>query len=179
MKHRIYNKPFTRINEHWNTSNIFDSSPSESYCNPLITSKLGHYDISDLQPQLYNKIAIDILTETVYNYPYPQITEKTLRPLSTKRMFILVGAPFTLQFLKDKGFKTFSPFINEEYDIIIDPHKRLQFIINEIKRICNIPLPEIKNILINYKNILEHNFTTLKNLVDTESKELEILLDNL
>ena len=181
MIHRIYNKPFTRINEHWNLSSSLNSSPSESYCDSLITSKSNEFfhNINDLQSPMYNNIAIDIVTETVYNYPYPQITEKTFRPLCSKRMFIIVGAPFTLQFLQDKGFKTFSNIIDESYDTITDPHKRLQLIIKEIKRICNIPLHEMKDILINHKDILEHNFNIFKNLVDTETTQLNAFLENL
>lgn len=181
MRYRIYNTPFTRINEHWNLSDMFNSSPSESYANSLINtkSKSHHDNINDIQMPLYDKIAFDIVAETVYNYPHPQITEKTIRPIVSKRMFIIVGAPFTLQMLHNKGFKTFSPFINESYDLCTDPHLRMSMILDEITRLCNLPLKEIKESLIKYEDTLNHNSVVYNNLLNLETDDLKRVLDTI
>jgi len=182
MQHIMYTKPFTRINEFWNIyNNTFDSSPSDQYADPLITSPANNFyaDTMDLQAEWYQHVAVDIITETVFNYPHAQITEKTLRPISSKRMFIMVGAPYTLRFLESKGFITFSPFINETYDIITDPNDRIALIITEIKKICAIPIAEMSAILLEHKDILEHNFNVLRRLRQTEREDFTQLLDTL
>lgn len=168
MKVRIYPKPLTRINENWNSYGAIDTAPfNGSFTHPLITSDAnGHLKngAQDFQESFYKKIGIDIVTETVYNYPYPAITEKTLRPIANKRMFLMVGAPQTLSFLHSQGFKTFSPFINEDYDAIDDPIHRMQFIFSEIHRLANLNLGEVQNALKEYENILNANFENLLNL---------------
>lgn len=40
--------------------------------------------------------------------------------------FIVYGSPFTLKSLRELGFKTFSPFIDESYDETISPFRRMQ-----------------------------------------------------
>ena len=51
--------------------------------------------------------------------------------------FIVYGSPFTLKSLRELGFKTFSPFIDESYDETISPFRRMQKITKEIKRLCS------------------------------------------
>ena len=78
MFHRVYTKPFTRINEAWNFSNQFDSSVGETHRDPLIKGKRNvHQANKNIFCDFYKYFAIDVVTETVYNYPYPQITEKS------------------------------------------------------------------------------------------------------
>lgn len=171
MHHRIYPVPYTRVNEHWVHDDELNAVPNaNAYCDELITHKRD--EVLDLQTPWYKHIALDIVTETVFNYPYPQVTEKILRPLASKRMFILVGAPNTLGWLHNKGFKTFPKFINEDYDTIINPSKRIEFLVDEIKRICNLPMSTVKEALIEHKDIVEHNFNTIKEI---ETFELNAL----
>jgi len=176
MHHRIYPKPFTGVNEHWVFDRLLNATPHTSnYKDVLIQndSNYFHKDILDLQAEWYEHFAIDIVTETVYNYPYTQITEKTLRPILCKRMFIIIGAPKTLSWLHSKGFKTFNPFINEKYDSIINPNDRMFFLLNEIDRLCELPISTVRDAITDYSNILEDNFTLLKNIVINEFEELE------
>jgi len=80
MFHRIYLKPFTRINEAWNYSSQIDSSVKESYRDPLVGGQSNIHQVDkNIYCEFYKNFAIDIVTETVYNYPYTQVTEKTIR----------------------------------------------------------------------------------------------------
>tara|TARA_B100001057_G_scaffold207381_1_gene208078 strand:- start:980 stop:1513 length:534 start_codon:yes stop_codon:yes gene_type:complete len=158
MFHRITVTPWARINESWNYHAQFDARPKESYRDPLVEgrSMIPTFDKS-IYCEFYKNFAIDVVTETVYNYPYTRITEKTIRPIVHKRMFILVGPPGLLSSLQNKGFKTFSPFINEEYDTILDPHKRMECIVEELTRISKFSIDEIRRTMLQYKDILTHN----------------------
>ena len=175
--HRIYPKPFTRINEAWNFSGEFDSSQQPRYSDSRIT---GNNKISQEQRTLfcdfYKYFAIDIVTETVYNYPYPCITEKTMRPIVHKRMFIILGPPGIVARMQDKGFKTFAPFINEGYDVIEDPHERMQAVVDELTRISKFSIDDIRETMLQYKSILQHNYD---HYVWLCNHEIEQIVDNL
>jgi hypothetical protein len=182
MHYRIYPNPFTLINDHWLLdNNKVNGYPSESYCDGLILTKPGHFhtDYKDLQSPQQQMSAIDIITETMFDYPHPCVTEKILKPLLSKRMFIVVGAPNLLEWLHHKGFKTFTPFIDESYDSIVDPVERITAITTEIDRLCGMNINDIKKAVILHSDILEHNFTNLKNLEKTELQKIKDMISKL
>lgn len=81
----------------------------------------------------------EIVTETWFtNNSCLYITEKTLRPIIRMQAFILVGCPGTLAYLRSLGFQTFSPFIDESYDSIVDPALRFEAICREIDRLASL-----------------------------------------
>ena len=133
--------PAVRINDRFIiNSNIDSSPPATHYSHPIIDSKPHS---TRYGADFYKKIALDIVTETVFNYPYPYISEKTLRPIACKRMFIIIGAPYTLALLKKDGFLSWGDIVNESYDQIEDPEKRFFAVTDAIKEFCalkDIPL---------------------------------------
>lgn len=157
MFHRLYPKPFTRLNESWNPMGRFNSCPSASYCNPIITGKSNQFQFGETYCDFYDSVAIDIVTETVYHYPSPQITEKTLRPILQKRMFLIVGPCGSLELLQNLGFMTFGSWIREDYDNIVDSFDRMDAILSEIDRLTALPIDTIKDYMLECNDILEHN----------------------
>lgn len=89
------------------------------------------------------------------------LSEKTFKAILNKHPFIIVGVPRTLRLLKDLGYKTFSPWINEDYDEEYDDHKRLLMINQEVKRLSELPPEELTNFLKFARKIVEHNFNVL------------------
>lgn len=164
--------PWTRINDSWISPGVGHSIIPEVIRHPLI-SGLPNNVGSRFQASFYSKVALDIVTETVYNYYYPYISEKTLRPIACKRMFIIVGAPGILDLLHQKGFITFGDVVDESYDSIQDPVLRWRALEKSIEDFVTKPLTEIKEIINLKKEILDHNFNVLINLQDEEIKCLE------
>jgi hypothetical protein len=171
--------PWTTINDCWiNTPDIDASLQPHDYTDPIINGDV--YDDNEVfiakhsgfYMKHYDKFALDIVTETVFNYPYPQITEKTLRPLLHKKLFIVMGAPGVLKLLHQKGFKTFNGFIDETYDTILNPTDRFHAIITEIERFCERPLVDVLAYMKTMESALNKNFTILKNLEWDELREL-------
>jgi hypothetical protein len=164
-------QPFSRINEVWVSPDI-DSRPADkSVVHPIIQGKSNSFQ-NRYQSQFYQHIALDIVTETTYNYPYPFVSEKTLRPIACKRMFIVVGAPGILQLLRNKNFVTFGDVIDESYDLIQDPVLRWKKLEQAILNFVNQPLETIQKIVSNKSSVLEHNYQTLIDLEQTELKAL-------
>ena len=173
MMHRIYPSPFTNCNEAWNFDYNVDSSPSNFYKDTLITGKPNtHWANNSIFCDFYKHVAIDVVTETLYNYPYTQITEKTIRPIVHKKMFITVATPNTLTMLHEYGFKTFPEFINEGYDSIKDPHKRMQAIVDELTRISKFSIDDIRKTMLQYKDTLKHNYDHYHWLCNNEAQQI-------
>jgi hypothetical protein len=53
------------------------------------------------------------------------VTEKTIKPIRNGQMFMVLGCPGTLRFLRKFGYKTFAPYIDESYDN--EPDVRLRW----------------------------------------------------
>lgn len=173
MFHRIYARPFTRINETWNYG-YFDATPGEPYKDPAVTgSNKSMNEVDHYYEPWYKNIAIDVVCETTFDYPHPFTSEKAFRPMANKRMFILIDAPGKLKYLHDRGFKTFHPFIDETYDTIQHPAERMTALLKEIDRIASIPLDEIKANMLKYVHILEHNYQQLTVMRQQEREQLE------
>lgn len=100
---------------------------------------------------------ISVVLETIADGKKIHLTEKTLRPIACGHPFMLVAGPDTLKYLKSYGFKTFAPWINEDYDQETDIVKRMQMIVNEMHRINNLSKTEKKQMLNQLKKIATYN----------------------
>ena len=158
--------PWTRCND-WLDYRIPTATISQPMTHPIINGAPNDNN-TRFQADFFNKVALDVVTETVYNYPYPYISEKTLRPIACKRFFIVVGPAGVLKLLRSKGFETFGDIIDESYDLAHDPWERWQILKSSIKSFVTTPLDEIKQIITAHQDILDHNFQILKKLEDVE-----------
>lgn len=167
-------QPFVRVRDTWISAEI-DATPVEhTMVHPLIKQR-SNSNATRYQADFYRHIALDIVTETVYNYPYPYVSEKTLRPIACKRMFIVVGAPGILKLLHSKNFITFSDIIDESYDLETDNVLRWKKIEQAILNFVDKPLDTIRQIVKDKSEVLEHNYQTL---IDLEQQELKKIYDS-
>jgi hypothetical protein len=65
------------------------------------------------------------------------ITEKIIKPMTTLTPFLLLGAPYHLEYLKKHGFKTFAHVVKEDYDQIINTEYRCKRIVAVLQDIVN------------------------------------------
>jgi hypothetical protein len=105
----------------------------------------------------YNTSAIEVVLETLFDDSRWHLTEKILRPIACGQPWILAATAGSLKYLQEYGFKTFSPYINENYDSIQDPLDRLQAIVDELKRISLLPLDQKNNLLLQLQDIADYN----------------------
>lgn len=95
------------------------------------------------------------------------LSEKIFKPIVMRHPFIVVSNPRTLALLHTLGYKTFSPYIDESYDLIDDDAERLMAIGKEVKRLCELNPQELAEFLekcgeicdYNRKNMLSKNIT--------------------
>lgn len=113
----------------------------------------------------FEKSYFSLVTETFFfknsNEESVFFSEKMFKPILRKHPFVLLNRPFALFHLRQMGYKTFSPFINEQYDEEVDDEKRLLMIVDEVKRLCKQTPEEWLVWLENVSSIVEHNHRTI------------------
>jgi hypothetical protein len=87
-------------------------------------------------------------------------------------MFLLVAPTGTLTMLHDYGFRTFSNFINEDYDKIQNPHDRIKSIVNELARISKFSIDDMQKTMLQYKETLQHNYDHYMWLCNNEIEQV-------
>jgi hypothetical protein len=98
-----------------------------------------------------------VVNETRFAQPFGNISEKTLNPLRAKLPLILVAPPYSLEYLKTFGFKTFDRWWDESYDIEENHEQRMLKILDVIDFIDNKSLDELREIYNEMSEILAHN----------------------
>lgn len=171
--------PVTRVNDLFVNDDSIDADSVQSPRRCSIVDSPPNSPATRYQADFFQKIACDLVVETVLDYPYPYITEKTLRPIACKRMFMVVGPCGILKLLKSKGFSTFDNIIDESYDNIENPADRLKKVISEAKKFCDRPLIEIVQYLTSNQHRLETNFQVLMHLQEQELKVLQSQLNDI
>lgn len=126
---------------------------------------------SSADKQYYEDTYFSIITETLC---IPEasaegktfgraISEKTFKPILNLHPFMIVGIKGALGLLKQLGYKTFSPMIDESYDNEPDSYKRIYMIAKEAERLTKLSDTELKDFLDKCKPIVEYNYNHLQN----------------
>jgi hypothetical protein len=123
----------------------------------LTAGKLIDPNPNEINNMLDNS-KISIVYETNPINGTSMISEKTYKAMFFKKPFIIMCHQHTLKLLKDCGYRTFSPWINESYDDIEDYQERKLAILNEIERLNNLSEDDLDLIVSRCNDILEHNY---------------------
>ena len=114
------------------------------------------------EKSLYLKTYISIVGESVFfqpdtSFPSGYLSEKIWKPIGHAQPFILLGPHKSLAYLKQIGFRTFHPYIDESYDEEVNGMNRLEKILIEIKKFSDKTKQEKDDFLHNVKDIVKHN----------------------
>lgn len=82
----------------------------------------------------YNDSYLDLITETLINDNEDNlfITEKTYRSIASGNIFLIVGQPGVLKYLKSHGIQTFDDLFDESYDSKLHWYERWKIIKNNL-----------------------------------------------
>lgn len=128
--------------------------------NYITHSDINHADTM----KLYEDSYFSVVSETnFFGNTGRFLTEKTFKPIAYTHPFILLCDPYSLKLLKQLGYKTFHPFINESYDNEPNDTKRMKIILNEVNRLSNLSKSELFEFIDNIKEITNHNYNVLVN----------------
>jgi hypothetical protein len=120
---------------------------------------MPYYELSGrILQDLYLKTWVSVVTEASYMESENTIfiSEKTFKPITCMQPFIIVGSRHSLRYLRNLGYQTFHPYIDESYDEV-DDADRFGLISNSLKKIKDIK--DKLSWLCSIREILIHNHT--------------------
>jgi hypothetical protein len=135
------------------TYNTIEKSPLEYpiilSCSPSVPNQQHIINQGDVE--LFLDTHVSIIGETSYfkkfsmskevfwnfHEDFTFLTEKTFRAIAMLHPFILMTRPHTLHALRELGYRTFHPYIDESYDGIDDDVKRLEAIYKSVEKLAN------------------------------------------
>jgi hypothetical protein len=142
-------------------SGVFHSYEGTFSCDPWLRSRPKlrlQFSISRQIPsKIYQNSYYSIVAETEFQ-KYIFFTEKTVKPLLAKRLFVMFSAYHQLKTLQEYGFKTFGSIIDESYDNEVRDDLRYDMAFDQ----C-IALSKMNPIWVQgkIKHILEHNHSLM------------------
>ena len=129
------------------------------YTSPVNVDYISEENVKELIKITQNSYC-SLVTESKFHSTMPNFSEKTLRAIIAGRPFVLLAPPGTLQLLRDLGFKTFSKYWDESYDLETDSTKRFEKVMFVVKDILEKENLDIEPML----SVLKHNQEQLKSI---------------
>lgn len=96
---------------------------------------------------------VNIVTESAYdNHPsvkksfnqqWPTLSEKTYKAFILGQIPLLVAPMRTIQVLREFGFDVFDDVVDHSYDLEEDPELRIQQVIDQVERICQLSVDDL------------------------------------
>lgn len=154
------------VNNFPNLKNTFESNKSTL---SQLQFSINEYDLN-VNPAWHDPTLSDIHSDSYFSvvsetnfrkHESRFLTEKTFKSVQFKHPFILISVPHSLVFLKEKGYKSFYPLIDESYDLEEDDEKRLLMVLDETKRLCNLTDSEVEEFIYATKEICDFNYNVL------------------
>jgi hypothetical protein len=150
-----------------------------SFINVKPDDWFSQHQLTQKDVEIFNNSYVSIVAETVffqstynnknlytdqldYHFNFHFLTEKTYRAIALKHPFILASLPHTLSALKELGYKTFSPFIDESYDEVTDDKERLYKILSTIQTLNAFTDQQWIEFYYNTREIVEYNYNLMK-----------------
>lgn len=121
------------LDHKFNNRNFSCEVISNTQPNQHTSNASAEYSAAD-----YKQCWFDLVLETVFDDSKHHLTEKIFRPIACGKPFVLASTAGSLAYLRSYGFRTFSPFIDESYDLETDAVRRTKKIVKTITEIQNI-----------------------------------------
>jgi hypothetical protein len=134
-------------------------------------------NISQVIPfKIFTRSAYSLICETDFSNNFSFYSEKIVKPIIAKRLFIVVSGQYYLKGLREQGFKTFEGIIDESYDN--EPNNELRWKM-AVDQAVALAQQDQHTILEKIRTVVEHNFLTLTKLKTTAvSDEITEYLQN-
>jgi len=142
--------------------------------NAFNKNKYFNLNFSEQLLKAQNKSLINIILEDKADHDrkennFNQLSEKFFIPISLKKPFVVFYCANFLKEMKEYGFKSFAPFINEEYDLVEDDIVRYKLVIKEMKKISEMSDTEKNKFIENVTPICEHNFNIMSEYIQNKN----------
>jgi hypothetical protein len=117
--------------------------------------------LSQLVPvDIYNQTAYTLVAETQCENQFSFFTEKIVKPMMCRRLFLVSSGQYYLRNLRAWGFQTFDGIVDESYDLEPDCARRTEMILAQVKYLEQQDQTWIYQ---QAKNIVDHNHNIVMN----------------
>jgi hypothetical protein len=99
----------------------------------------------------------NVVTESPFFCKWPRFSEKTLKPMQAARPFVLISPVGSLQWLHENGFRSFSQWWDESYDLEPDHYVRIEKVYKVLEDINQLSTSDCVSMLNDMQDVLEHN----------------------
>ena len=110
----------------------------------------------------YSRTFLSVVNETNVDNDILFLSEKIWKPILLQHPFLVIGNPYTLQALRDMGYKTFGDFWDESYDAILDFDQRIEAVNKILIKLSKHSVEELKEIRKQMTDILTYNHANFK-----------------
>jgi len=139
-----------------------DTDINYSQGSGMVDYKGHNIHLSSVIPtEVYNITNYTLIVETYCSNDFTFFTEKIIKPILAKRLFVVCAGQNYLTNLKNLGFKTFDGIIDESYDSEPDLSKRFLLALEQLEKLCT---RDFEEIMLLANNILEHNAAIAESL---------------
>ena len=128
-----------------------------------------------ISTEVYNQTAYSVVAETAFYNDFSMFSEKIVKPILAKRLFVVFAGQGYLNRLRYLGFKTFGEVIDESYDYELDNKRRWSMAFEQIKYLCN---QDQNKILPQIRHIVDHNYEVMIN-TDWNQLVVNSLIENI
>lgn len=175
-----------------NVSQYYWDSNSKQFDEEFINSLPWQYDV-DVRPgpkgmdhllaksneeiTAYTETYINCVAERSMRYLNYEldISEKIFKPIAFLQPFFVFGQPETLEHMKSMGFKTFSKWWDESYDCMTFESIRFKMLTALYKKLTLASKHELAEIMYQAWPVLEHNYYTYCEYIDSEKSNQNLL----
>lgn len=126
----------------------------------------GHRQIFLYLKKYYEKSYFSLICESIIDMRkdlnMASFSEKLFIPISCKKPFLYMSHQYNLKTLMKYGYKTFHPYINEEYDSAKTLQERAEKIVEELRRLSGLTNNQLEELDFKLRPICDHNLNILK-----------------
>jgi hypothetical protein len=98
---------------------------------------MGNQLSRDILVSAYRRSLLSVVSESDFFTNTERLTEKSVKAAVMGHPFIVVGAPRTVNLLRELGFLAFDGLIDHSYDLIDEPMRRLEVAFRSIANACD------------------------------------------
>lgn len=146
-----------RLTDHIFETEGLDFLPDSDYTHSVHQVRYyGHrMNLSQVVPFIvYNDSYYSVVAETNASNQFNFYTEKIVKPILGRRLFIAIAGKGYLKNLQSFGFKTFGDVIDESYDYEVDDQTRWRMAMDQVRYLT---AQDPEKIQAKIKDVVEHN----------------------
>jgi len=164
---KMMQSPIYSWKKHWSSTNTLMD---------MFGQKLPVVCTEEDELKFYNNAYWNLSVQPTFEWRTLAIGQAVFDPILNMQPFVIIGGPLSLRLLKSLGYKTFSRYVNENYDDDAEDETRMQSLFRMTYEMSFWTPAELAVLSNKLQPILKHNQS---HLLSSKKFKLMILLNTL